>query len=366
MIKKTITLAFYFIFIFTSINREVKANELFFKCDADGSMSESLSTSDLEKLALKKDENLLDKLCGTDKECWKQFEQAYLLAATIHNVSEELIDQEIKNFLANSQQAKDEIIREFDQEIYQSKKSELDLLASVQACRNETLNLKDHFLDKDKVVVYYPNNTQYSYVAGVRKDKPFGFKQFSKVQLQKTIQNAVLMGVDPRMVLAISFMETTNRPTDLQTYMHDSAILAVLGCPDGKQTVSNDKLSKNLKKLVEVTNNKKLEEGTSWLCNGKKKYADKLYDLSPLTIHSQPDSDRLCCLKLPWKTENLEPTNLQIGTFQPDNIPMSDDQVVKTGITMEFLNKLQNQPAEKSPEMKLQKFLGFLIIQAQV
>jgi hypothetical protein len=226
----------------------------------------------------------------------------------------------------------------------------------LQACQNAMKELggQDYITKNDSLIIPYPFHNNYMRITGCNSVSGKSCEPVKKTSVDKVIEEAIAMGTDPYLALAISFME--GQPKDMGHLSLDPiGVMDIIGCSSKRQkkagkgilnsyqtyykvkgsTIEDSKLSNKLKSFMR-------KKGTSLVSSGKSHYC---YDVAG---KNKPKVSRLaqknsCCLELDFNTAE------------------SSSAEITHALTYEFINRKTNSKykGKSDPAWRIQRFNGF-------
>lgn len=354
MNKNALLNLFVFCLIFLS-SSTVYPFPVFYTCENEVILGPSkIDSTDLfEKiLLLNKDEQnkTISSWCHGGKDCIERFK----FIVSFSTVSEKLAMKVFYKELAAIKESSESEIKNPD--LLESVKNLKDSFYELQACQNSMnkLNGDDYITQDNSLIIPYPFHNNYMRITGCKSVSGRVCKPVAKNKIDTVIEEAIAMGTDPYLAIAINFME--GQPEDMGNLSLDPiGVMDIIGCRSkrekkggkgilnsyqtyykvNKSVVQDTKLSNKLKSFM-------TKKGTSLVGNGKSHYC---YDVAGKTkprITTIPQKNS-CCLELEFKT------------------PESSSGQVTHALTYEFINRKVNTryKGKTDPAWRIQRFNGF-------
>lgn len=235
------------ILLLTLISSNAFAYPLFFKCDANGAVSNILQPAELvTQLRALADASLArpnqtarraaDEACSSAQNC---IQDLVRLTELTRQAGELNRDEIVRRVEAKARQLNEQIAAQGSIQISESDQTEIAALnrANVMSysCRAVVNELDStNFIQGDKCIVGNFNHSPYMYLSGERFSGVAGgedrkLDNVSCSQLDSAIDSAVAMGQDPYAALGISFMENGTDVGGL--YLDPIGLVGTMGCP---------------------------------------------------------------------------------------------------------------------------------------
>ncbi|MDP7320509.1 MAG: hypothetical protein QF441_07860 [Bacteriovoracaceae bacterium] len=301
------------------------------------------------KMSNQEQRTLLNNWCNGKDECLENLKTILQFSNSSYPIAEELFLKELEK-LNNGFNLKIND-KKLLQEILDFKNEYLNL----QACQNTIRQLSpEDYIHNQSVLIPYPYHSNYMYVTGCRSVNTRSCNPINKESLDRVIAEAISMGTDPYVAIALTLMEVG---TDMGSlYLDPIGVMDAVGC-GGKQLRNdtleevlnsygtsfkinasvkrNKRLSNDLESFLRLNVNQEVKQGKSYYC----------YDI---VGNSNPDifteaQSNSCCLELDFHVSKDSTSN------------------ISHALTYEFINKRTeaNFRGKEGPEWKLQRFNGY-------
>ena len=298
---------------------------IFFRCNSDGSLSETLTAPELEvvthrELTAGAQVSQMKSRCAGLTDCYGQFDQIVSLAEQAGELNAEILSA--KKRISD--------IRATGPASLTLAQALVKLNQSIYACRKDIENLDPLSVYRSqndkKIFAYYPYDTPYQSVMCYRPDKSRPTSLNADLVKQE-IEESLIMGVDPYVTLAIHVMEKGNIENKSDLYLDPIAELASLGCvgesrsdPRGAninsyssyyrvpfpQLIRNEKLSEKVEQFVARKSNQVQRGKPSYFCVTPEDSEDtESTSAMHNTVTAQPNP-KGCCLKVGFRVEQFQ------------------------------------------------------------
>jgi len=350
------------------------AYPIFYKCDANKQMTETLTGFELSNTlaplltgSTEQKRTTINALHDHLAKCQTQLKQIQTAAGISEKDIEEQFNSQLNllnlghSINQDSSVGSDELSQQIEKNAFEE-----------SACRNTIRNLPVSAFhnDKDNVLIYYPHAGPYSYVTGCKHDSGYlGYPDWIQWEcnpikhqiIKKIISNAIVGGVDPYFFLAISFLENQSQYIQ-DLYLDPIGIVSALGC-NVKEVGSQEKHSfESFSTFYDVSsgviNDSKLAQKivSSFDLNGISQSNGESYycvDTSNTGVNidsyiKEHPGQNQCCLKLPKKLTNQDQAAAAISE-------------VRNQLLVKFAGNIQatQSTGKNDPAFRIQHFNGF-------
>ena len=333
--------------------KSATAYPIFYTCNA-----ETLESADkidannvFEKIILMNQsdqQDLARSWCKGEKTCIENLKLIVSFSSLSYDIAEDIFFDELKKMKKKSIQKIE------DTDLLDSILSLKQSYKKLQACQNVSNKLTpESFVHNENLLVTYPFHTNYMYVTGCNSINGKYCYPMQKENTDQVIEEAISMGTDPYLAIALTLMEEGTSMGSL--YLDPIGVMDAVGCK-GKQVKNNaenalnsygtsyeiessinknTRLSDSLQSFINVQRDYETKGGESYYCY------DTLGNTSPKVL-KKPNKNS-CCLKLNFESE----------TDLTDKISHA--------LTYEFINKRLSSKfrGRSEPEWKIQRFNGY-------
>ena len=290
-------------------------------------------------------------LCHSGSDCIDRLKLIADFSKSNFKAAYELFEYELQKLNLQSGQLIDE--NPLFKEIAGFKNKITEVLACEETMTK--LNPDDYIWNDNYLLASYPFHTNYMYVTGCNSVNGKDCYPIGKINLDSTIERALLMDTDPYLIIALTLMEEGTSMGSL--YLDPIGLVDAIGCK-GKQVANHEANafdSYGTKYIInaEVVSNTKLQ-------NNIQKY------LTHESISFEPGNDKFC-MSLDGSgepkvvaTPNENSCCLELGVkFDQENDSASSS--IKNALRYEFIRKRlsSNFRGRSDPEFKIQRFNGY-------
>lgn len=331
------------------------AYPIFFKCeDTKITFKDSFNDDDLFNRILQMEKGnrleLFNQWCGGVSQCLQDLDFIARLAQVSVETARRLFEEELQKMKMEFD-AKD--VSHLDIEEFSLLNESFTSLRACQEVKSQ-LNPED-FVSNERVLTPYPFYSNYMYATGCGGVDAQGCSPIDQSDLDRVIEESVVMGVDPYLVLSLSLMEGGTGEVG-QLYLDPIGIMDSIGCsgeqigngarPDealnsyGTSYIVNSEVKRipSLQGKLSAyfnTFNIEKEEGNSFYCYNVRGSEEP-------SVFERPQSDS-CCLDLGFKT----------------SVDSSDQ--IQHALTYQFVDKITRSPfrGRSDPAWRAQRYNGY-------
>ncbi len=330
---------------------------IFYQCEDSkitykGKFNDSDIFEQLIKMEKSKRESQIESWCQDSAECMRDLKLIVDMAGSSFGIAKSLFLEKVKE-IQNDFESKNLPIQDLE-----NLNKLKDAYSMIRACQ-ETKNtlVPDDFLSKSQqsVLTPYPYYSNYMYATGCNGVDSETCSPISKNELDRVIKEAVLMGVDPYLVISFSLMEGGTGEVG-RLYLDPIGVMGAMGCSShqvsngtstevalnsfgtsyivNSQTVKNPQLQNKLKKYFQEFNLDK-SQGNSFYCYETRGKSDS-------SVFEKPQANS-CCVELGFKTSK------------------KSDEQIKHALTYHFIDNITKNSfrGNQDPAWRAQRYNGY-------
>lgn len=351
--------------IFGIFATQALAYPIMFSCEGGSINSEArFNENDLfekyMRLEKEKRSSFVESICQGSKTCMRDFDAIVKAAGSSVEIAQEMFNEKLNEIKSDYQKL--DITGEELEQYLALRESH----SKIMACQNAKASLspEDFLVSNDnRVLTTYPFWNDYTFTSicpqaiDETKQKGAGFcGPIDKGSLNTVIEESILMGVDPYLVLSLSMMEGGSGNVG-SLYLDPIGVMGAMGC-SSKQVANNTdsnkalnsygtsyvvnadikkdpKLQKKLKAYFKHFQPENIEDGESYYCY------NVLGQSSP-TIYDSPQQDS-CCVDLGFSAQS------------------SSSSAVSHALTYHFIDKITRNKfrGKDDPAWRAQRYNGY-------